>query len=68
MRKLQFVLVAGIASALTALATVVGMADAQSEVIPANTENPAIVGDAQDGHLLAAKDGEWSGTNPMTFT
>jgi hypothetical protein len=59
--------VAGIASALTALATVVGMADAQSQVIPANTENPSIVGTAQDGQLLVAKDGEWSGTNPMTF-
>lgn len=68
MRKLQLVLVAGIASALTALAAVVGLADAQSEVIPANTENPAVVGTAQDGQLLAAKDGEWSGTNPMTFT
>jgi len=67
-RKLQLVLVAGIASALTALATVVGMADAQSQVIPANTENPSIVGTAQDGQLLAAKDGEWSGTNPITFT
>jgi hypothetical protein len=66
-RKLQLVLVAGLASALTALAAVVGMADAQSQVIPANTENPAVVGAAQDGQLLAAKDGEWSGTNPMTF-
>jgi hypothetical protein len=68
MRKLQLLLVAGVASALTALATVVGMADAQSQVIPANTEDPAIVGTTQDGQLLAAKDGEWSGTNPMTFT
>jgi hypothetical protein len=67
-RKLQLVLVAGIASALTVLATLVGIADAQSEVIPANTENPAIVGSTQDGQLLAANDGEWSGTNPMTFT
>ncbi|HVD26339.1 MAG TPA: hypothetical protein VNB86_10130 [Gaiellaceae bacterium] len=68
MRTLQLVLVAGIASALTALAAVVGLADAQSQVIPANTENPAVVGTTQDGALLAAKDGEWSGTNPMTFT
>ena len=27
-----------------------------------------VVGYRQDGELLAAKDGEWSGTDPMTFT
>ena len=68
MRKLQFLLVAGLASALTALATVAGLAEAEPAVVPANTEDPAVVGTAQDGQLLVAKDGEWSGTNPMTFT
>ena len=68
MKKLQLVLVAAAASALTALATVAGFAEAQSAVPPSNSENPAVVGTAQDGELLIAKDGEWAGTNPMTFT
>jgi hypothetical protein len=68
MRKLQIVLAAGAASALTALAMIVGMAEAQPAVAPTNTENPAVVGSAQDGQLLAAKDGEWDGTNPMEFS
>jgi hypothetical protein len=67
MRKLQLVLAAGIASALTALAAVAGMAEAQPAVAPNNTEAPAVVGTAQDGQLLAARDGEWSGDNPMSF-
>jgi hypothetical protein len=67
MRKLQLVLAAGAASALTALATVVGMAEAQPAVAPSNTENPAVVGTAQDGQLLAVRDGEWAGDNPMEF-
>jgi hypothetical protein len=67
MRKLQLVVVAGVASALTALASVAGMAEAQPAVAPSNTEDPAVVGTAQDGQLLAAKDGEWAGDNPMTF-
>ena len=68
MRKFKFLLIAGLASALTALATVAGLAEAEPAVIPTNTEDPAVVGTAQDGQLLAARDGEWSGTNPMTFT
>jgi hypothetical protein len=68
MRKLQLLLAAGLASGLTALATVAAMAEAQPAVVPEATEAPAVVGAAQDGELLAAKDGEWSGTNPMTFT
>ena len=68
MRKVQLVLAAGAASALTAMATLVGLADAEPNVVPANTEAPAVVGTAQDGELVIAKDGEWSGTNPMTFT
>ena len=68
MRKLQLVLVAVTASALTALAAVAGFAEAQSAVPPSNAENPSVVGTAQDGQLLVAKDGEWAGTNPMTFT
>jgi hypothetical protein len=68
MRKVQLLLVAGAASALTAMVTLVGMAGAEANVVPANTEPPAVVGTAQDGELVVAKDGEWSGTNPMSFT
>jgi hypothetical protein len=68
LRKLQFLLVAGLAAGLTVLAAVVGLAEAEPAVVPANTEDPAVVGTAQDGRLVVAKDGEWSGTNPMTFT
>jgi hypothetical protein len=67
-RKLQLVLVAVLASGLTALAAVVTQSDAQPAVVPDNTEAPAVVGTAQDGELLAAKDGEWAGTDPMSFT
>jgi hypothetical protein len=68
MRRLQFLLTASLASGLTVLATFVGMAETSPAVVPNNTEAPAVVGTAQDGQLVAAKDGEWSGTNPMTFT
>jgi hypothetical protein len=68
MRKLQLVLAAGAASALTALATIAGMAEAQPSVMPTNDEAPAVVGTPMDGEFLAAKDGEWSGTDPMEFT
>jgi hypothetical protein len=68
LRKLQYLLVAGLAAALTALATVAGLAEAEPAVVPDNTEAPAVVGPEVDGQLVAAKDGEWSGTNPMTFT
>ena len=68
MRKLQLALVAALASGLTALATVVGMADAEPAVIPENTEPPLVIGIAQDGELLTAKDGEWTGEDPTAFT
>jgi hypothetical protein len=67
-RKLQLVLASGLAAGLTALAAFVGMAETAPAVVPQNTENPAVVGPARDGELVAAKDGEWSGTNPMTFS
>jgi hypothetical protein len=68
MRKLQLLLAAGLASGLTALAAVAAMAEAQPAVVPKNTQAPAVVGTAQDGEFLAARDGEWSGTDPITFT
>jgi hypothetical protein len=67
-KKLQVLLAAGAASALTALATAVAMAEAEPAVVPANTEAPAVVGTVQDGELVVAKDGEWTGTDPITFT
>jgi hypothetical protein len=68
MRKLQLFLAAGFASALTALASVAAIADAEPAALPKNTEAPTVVGAAQDGELVAAKDGEWDGTDPMTFS
>lgn len=68
MRKLQLLLAAAIASALTALAAVAAIADAQPTVVPKNTEPPAVVGTVMDGELVAASDGQWSGSDPMTFT
>ena len=68
MRKLQLVLVAGLASALTALATVVGMAEAEPAVVPSNTEAPGSSAPPRTAICSSAKDGEWSGTDPMTFT
>jgi hypothetical protein len=67
-RKFQLVLAAALASGLTALASFVGMAETAPSVIPKNTETPGVVGTPMDGEILAAKDGEWSGTDPMTFT
>jgi len=62
------VVVAALASALTALAAVVTIADAGPTVVPENTEPPAVVGTPQDGELLAAKDGEWTGEDPTAFS
>jgi hypothetical protein len=67
-RKLQLVLVAGLASALTAVAAVVTTTDAAPTVVPENTEPPMVVGTPQDGKLVAAKDGEWTGEDPTAFT
>src|SRR5215204_2275007 len=68
MRKLRFVLVAVLASALTALAAVVTTSNAGPTVVPDNTEPPMVVGTAVDGELLTAKDGEWTGEDPTAFT
>lgn len=68
MRKLQFVLVAAFASALTALAAVVTTSNAGPSVVPENTEAPMVVGTAVDGELLTAKDGEWAGEDPTAFS
>jgi hypothetical protein len=66
-KKLQLLAAAIAASALTALASIVAMAGAEPAVVPANTEAPAVVGTPQDGELVVAKDGEWTGTDPITF-
>jgi hypothetical protein len=68
MKKVQLALVAAVASGLTALLAVAGFAEAQPAQAPTNTENPSIVGTPQDGQLLAARDGEWAGDNPMQFS
>lgn len=68
MKALQLLAAAGLASALTALTAAVAIAEAEPAKLPDNTTPPAVVGIAQDGELIAAKDGEWAGTDPMTFT
>jgi hypothetical protein len=67
MKKLQLLTAAAAASALTALAAVVGLADAQIAVAPANTTPPAISGTPRDGETLSASEGTWTGDDPMTF-
>ena len=67
MRKLQLVLVALAASALTALGAVGGLAEAQPQIAPANTTPPTISGTARDGDTLTANEGAWTGSQPMTF-
>jgi hypothetical protein len=67
-RKLQLLLVAGLASGLTVLVTLVGMAETAPVVVPENTEPPMVVGTAQDGQIVTAKDGEWTGEDPTAFT
>jgi hypothetical protein len=49
LRKLHLVLVAGLASGLTALASFVGTAQTAPEVVPQNTEAPMVVGRRVDG-------------------
>jgi hypothetical protein len=68
MRKLQLLVAAAAASALTALAAVAGFAEAQAQIVPSNTAPPTISGTARDGDTLTASEGTWSGTDPMTFT
>src|SRR5215207_9934707 len=61
-------LVAALASGLTVLATLVSMAETAPVVVPENTEPPLVVGTAQDGQIVTAKDGEWTGDDPTAFT
>ena len=67
MRKLQLVLAACAASALTAMATLVGFAGAEPNVVPANTEPPAVVGSAQDGELVGRQGRRVVGDEPDDF-
>lgn len=67
MRKLQLLAAAAAASLLTALAAVVGMAEAQAEIAPANTTPPTVSGTPRDGETLTADDGAWTGTDPIRF-
>ena len=67
MKKLQLLGAAAAASALTALAALVGFADAQPAIAPQNTTPPATSGTPRDGETLTASDGTWTGDEPMTF-
>jgi len=68
MRKLQLLAAAVAASALTALAAVAGLAQAEALVVPANTTPPTISGTARDGDTLTVEEGTWTGDDPKTFT
>jgi hypothetical protein len=65
MRKVQLVLVAGLASALTALAAVAGLADAAP---PTNSQAPTIAGAARDSQTLTADEGAWQGNEDFTIS
>lgn len=65
MRKLQLVLVAGLASTLTALAAVAGLADAAP---PTNSQAPTISGAARDSQVLTADEGAWQGNEDFTIS
>lgn len=68
MKIIQTAVAALAASALTALALVGGLAEAQPVVAPTSEKSPSVVGLPRDGELLAARDGEWKGTDPLTYT
>jgi hypothetical protein len=68
MKKLQILGAAAAASALTALAALAGFADAQANVVPANTTPPTVSGTPRDGETLTASEGTWTGTDPITYT
>ena len=67
MKKLQILGAAAAASALTALAVLAGFADAQANVLPANTTPPSVSGTPRDGETLTAGEGTWTGTDPITY-
>ena len=67
MKKLQILGAAAAASALTALAVLAGFADAQANVLPANTTPPSVSGTPRDGETLTADEGTWTGTDPITY-
>ena len=67
MKKLQILGAAAAASALTALAVLAGFADAQANVLPANTTPPSVSGTPRDGETLTAEEGTWTGTDPITY-
>jgi hypothetical protein len=63
-------LAAAAAGALLAtLATLVGIAGATTAADPPTVRAvPSIAGDAREGSTLTARNGEWSGTQPITYT
>jgi hypothetical protein len=67
MKKLQILGAAAAASALTALAVLAGFADAQANVLPANTDPPSVSGTPRDGETLTAGEGTWTGTDPIAY-
>ena len=57
-----------IAALVVALTVAAASASAHPAAAPANTRAPWISGAARDGNTLTAHLGEWSGTQPITFS
>src|SRR5688572_26434680 len=58
-------------SVLLVLAAVAGFTDsgtAAQQVRPANTAPPTISGTPEEGKVLTANNGTWTGTQPISFT
>ena len=53
---------------LASLAMVSGVGFAQSQVPPANTALPTLLGKAKLGATIAASSGDWQATSPLVFT
>jgi len=56
-------------AAATAIASAVGIAGASTAANPPTVRSlPYVAGSAQVGHTLTARNGDWGGTQPLTFS
>ena len=53
--------------AAVSAAIVAGGSNAASSAVPKNTSLPTISGTQQAGNTLTATNGQWSGTQPLTY-
>src|SRR5213592_2198471 len=65
----RILLSAAAGALLATLATLVSMAGATTAADPPTVRAvPSIAGDAREGSTLTARNGDWSGTRPITYT